>query len=254
MPDVVSWLGISLVLSVGIFVQAATGFAAGMLIVPTLLWLGYLIPEASIALLVATVPQNLYGVYSLRDSIRPRTILWPGVGRVAFFPLGIIALKAIELSLPLVQIRQIVGAVVLAATFATIIYRPSPRERISPIWAWIAFPVSGFLQGLVGMGGPAMVFWVTAHDWTTRQIRGFLFAMYLISIAPGIAILFASFGQRLVSPALGACASIPILLLVTSFGLKFGSWLGRDRLRRVTLGLLIVMGVIGLAAPWIQPD
>lgn len=253
MPELIPWLGITLVLSVGIFVQAAAGFAAGMLIIPTLLWMGYLIPEASVALLVATVPQNLFGVYALRDSIRPRTIVWPGIGRVAFFPVGIVALIAIEQAFPLVRIRQFVGGVVLAATFATIVYRPIPQKHLAPIWAWIAFPASGFLQGLVGMGGPAMVFWVTAHDWTTRQIRGFLFAMYLISLAPAFAIMFAFFGQRLVEPALGACGAIPLLLLVTSMGLKFGNWLGRDRLRRVTLCLLILTGVVGLAAPWIRP-
>lgn len=239
-------------LSTGIFVQAAAGFAAGMLIVPTLLWIGYGIPEASMALLVATIPQNTFGVYSLRDSIKPQKILWPGFARVAFFPLGIVALIAIEQTFPIVSIRQFVGGVVLAATFATIFYHPKPRAKLAPIWAWLAFPLSGFLQGLVGMGGPAMVFWVSAHDWTTRQIRGFLFAMYLTSLAPAIAIQFAFFGNRMVNPALVACALIPILLLATGFGLKFGNWLGRDRLRRITLGLLILMGVVGLAAPWIR--
>lgn len=251
-PDLADWLVIALVLSVGIFVQAAAGFAAGMLIIPTLLWLGYFIPEASMALLIATIPQNVYGVYSLRESIDVKKIVWPGVGRVTFFPLGVIALIYIEQSLPLDRIRQIVGAVVLAATILIIFCQPRPRESLAPIWAWIAFPISGFLQGLVGMGGPAMVFWVTAHDWSSRQIRGFLFAMYLISLPPGIAISFAFFGERLVQPALAAAASIPLLLFATSLGLKFGNWLGRRRLRRVTLALLLMMGLIGLASPWIH--
>jgi uncharacterized membrane protein YfcA len=76
--------------------------------------------------------------------------------------------------------------------------------------------------------------------------------MYLISLPPGIAISFAFFGQRLVQPALAALASIPFLLLATWIGLRFGNWLGRRRLRRVTLALLLVMGIVGLAAPWIS--
>lgn len=252
-PDLNLWLGMTAVLSVGIFVQSAAGFAAGMLIVPTLLWMGYLIPEASIALLVATIPQNIYGVYSLRDSIEPKRMVWPAFARIGFFPLGIVALIAIEQAFDLVRIRQIVGAVVLAATLATMWFHPTPRQKLSPVWSWIAFPISGFLQGLVGMGGPAMVFWVSAHDWNTRQIRGFLFGMYLVSIFPAMAILFYSFGDRLVDPAIAACVSIPFLLLVTWLGLKFGNWLGRKRLRRVTLGLLLMMGILGLASPWIRP-
>ncbi len=239
-------------MSVGIFVQAAAGFAAGMLVVPTLMWMGYGIPEASMALMVATIPQNLFGVYSLRDSIEPRRLVWPGAGRLLFFPVGIIVLKAMEESLPTVQIRQIVGAVVLAATFATIAFKPTPRARLSPFWGWLAFPLSGFLQGLVGMGGPAMVFWVNAHDWGPRQIRGFLFAMYLISLAPAIAFLFWYFGLRVLDAAFGATLAVPVLLLVTSWGLKFGNWLGRERLRGVTLALLLLTGIVGLASPWIR--
>ncbi|MCO8120632.1 sulfite exporter TauE/SafE family protein [Stieleria sp. TO1_6] len=254
MPELIPWLGVTAVLAIGVFVQAAAGFAAGMLIVPTLLWMGYAIPEASMALLVATIPQNLFGVYSLRDSIVPKRLLWPGLGRLMFFPIGIVALIAIEHSFPTERIRQFVGGVVLVATLATIFYRPVPREKLSPIWSWIAFPLSGFLQGLVGMGGPAMVFWVSAHDWNTRQIRGFLFAMYLISLAPAIVMLFLFFGTRLIDPAVGALAAIPILLLVTSVGLKFGNWLGRERLRGVTLVLLMLMGVVGLASPWIRAN
>lgn len=250
--EVILLAPIMAVLAVGIFVQSAAGFAAGMLIVPTLLWLGYAIPEASIALLVATVPQNVFGVYSLRDSITPHRLVGPGAGRLLFFPVGVVALIAIETALPVVRIRQIVGGVVLLATIATIFYRPVPRERIHPAWAFVAFPLSGFLQGLVGMGGPAMVFWVSAHDWSSRQIRGFLFAMYLISLGPGIGMLFAFFGERLLVPAATALLSLPVLLIATWFGLKFGNWLGRNRLRRITLGLLLLMGIVGLAAPWIR--
>lgn len=223
-----------------------------MLVVPTLLWMGFSIPEASASLLIATIPQNVMGVYSLRDSIRPKILVWPAAGRLLFFPVGVLALALVEQALPIVRIRQIVGAVVLAATLATMLYQPTPRERLASIWAWIAFPMSGFLQGLVGMGGPAMVFWVSAHQWTPRQIRGFLFAMYLISLAPAIAFLFAFFGMRIVDPSIRACLTLPVLLLATWGGLKFGDWLGRDRLRRVTLILLLMMGLVGLASPWIS--
>jgi uncharacterized membrane protein YfcA len=250
--EIGSGLAFAGVLSVGIFVQSAAGFAAGMLIVPTLLWMGFSIPEASTALLVATVPQNVFGVYSLRRSIDSRKLLWPGFARLAFFPVGIVALIEMEQAFPVVRIRQVVGAVVLAATLATVLYRPHPRERIAAFWAWLAFPISGFLQGLVGMGGPAMVFWVAAHDWSARQMRGFLFAMYLISVGPALLMLYWYFEQRVVTPAFQAALSIPMLLLATWLGLKFGNWLGRERLRSITLVLLFLMGLSGLAAPLIQ--
>jgi hypothetical protein len=218
------------------------------MIVPALLWCGYTIPAAQCSLLVATIPQNIWGVWSLRDSITPRQVAWPGVGRLTFFPIGVWVLQSME-SLQIDTIRQLVGAVVLVVTVAIMIFRPKPREKLHPIWAVLAFPASGFMQGLVGMGGPMMVFWVQAHDWGTRKSRAFLFMMYLISILPALAILYLFFGNRIVSAGLVAATMIPLLLVVTYFGLNLGTRLGRQRLRRVTLGLLFLMGLAGLAAP-----
>ncbi len=248
METVLSVAPLALVLSLGIFVQSATGFAAGLLIVPALLWFGYTIPAAQCSLLVATIPQNVWGVWSLRRSISFRQVIWPGLGRLVFFPAGVCVLRAME-SLESETIRQIVGGVVILVTLAIVRFRPEPRPALNPLWALLAFPASGFLQGLVGMGGPPMVFWVQAHDWGTKQTRAFLFSMYLISILPALLILYAFFGERIVQAGIVAVCMIPLLLVVTYFGLSFGSKLGRERLRRVSLVLLFLMGLAGLAAP-----
>jgi uncharacterized membrane protein YfcA len=252
MDHVVSVIPFALILCAGIFVQAAAGFAAGLMIVPALLWCGYTIPAAQCALLVATIPQNSWGVWTLRKSITFQQVIWPGLGRVAFFPIGVLLLQSME-TLQTDTIRQIVGAVVLAATVAIIVVRPEPRSSLNPIWAMIAFPLSGFMQGLVGMGGPVMVFWLQAHDWGSKQTRAFLFAMYLISIIPGLVILYYFFGNRIIQPGIVAAAMIPLLFVATHFGLNVGTKLGRKPLRRVTLGLLFLMGLAGLAAPLLSP-
>lgn len=253
MEYLVSLLPFVLVVCIGIFVQSATGFAAGLLIVPTLMWFGYSIPEAQCALLVATVPQNVWGVWSLRDSVEFKQTLWPGIGRISFLPLGVIALRSIE-ALDVTTLRQIVGAIVLLVTLAVMSFRPAPREKLHPIWTLIAFPISGFFQGLVGMGGPAMVFWVQAHDWSSRKMRAFMFSMYLVSIAPALLFLYLAFGDRIIQPAVVTTLLVPLLLLVTYYGLRFGTWLGRARLRRVSMVLLLLIGLAGLAAPLITPN
>ena len=241
-----------LILCFGIFVQSAAGFAAGLLIVPSLLWCGYLIPESQTSLLVATIPQNLWGVWAFRDSISVRQVAYPGILRLLFLPLGVWVLGLLE-AFPMVILRQLVGGVVFVVTLAIMLFRPAPQAQIHPVWTLVAFPLSGFLQGLVGIGGPAMVFWVQAHDWGTKQSRAFLFSMYLISIAPGLLILYLFFGDRIIAPALVASALIPLLLVVTYLGLHVGTWMGRRRLRRLTLFLLLLMGISGLAAPWLAP-
>ncbi len=248
MNELLALVPLTVILCSGIFVQSAAGFAAGLLIVPAMLWSGYSIPEAQASLLVATIPQNAWGVWSLRDQLAPRSLVWPGLARLALLPVGILVLNALE-SFSVLTLRQIVGGVVLVMTIAIAWFHPTPKPSIHPAWSWLAFPASGFLQGLVGMGGPAMVFWVQAHDWDTRRSRVFLFAMYLISLAPALVILYCVFGNRIVRPGVSAMLLIPVLLVFTLAGLKFGTWLGQRRLRRVTLCLLLLMGVAGLAAP-----
>jgi uncharacterized membrane protein YfcA len=51
------------------------------------------------------------------------------------------------------RIKQLVGGLMLAITLAIIAFQLRPRERLHPAWAWLTFPLSGILQGLVGMGG-----------------------------------------------------------------------------------------------------
>ena len=242
-PDLTDWFVLAIVLSFGIFVQSAAGFAAGLLIVPTLLWAGFSIPEAQVSLLVATIPQNIWGVYQFRDQIDLQRIAFPAGLRLFWLPVGMFILVSME-RLPTETLRQIVGGVLLVMAF-----RPQPRETLHVGWGILAFSMSGFLQGLVGMGGPAMVLWVQAHHWGTKQTRGFLFTMYLISLAPAIFSLWYFFGDRVVGPGLTATILIPWLLWITSLGLRAGTWLGRERLRRVTLVLLLMMGLAGLLTP-----
>jgi uncharacterized membrane protein YfcA len=239
---------LAIVLSLGTFIQSASGFAAGLLIMSILVWAGYPIPEAQIALLIATIPQNIWGVWSFRDAIEPKRLVWPAIGRLGFLPVGIATLWWMD-TLPPERIKQVVGGLLLAITLTIVFLRVSPRQHLHPAWGWIAFPASGFLQGLVGMGGPAMVLWVQAHDWDTRRSRGFLFAMYLISLFPAMAMITFTFGRRVGPAAIMALILMPLLLAVTNYGLRAGTWLGRKRLRRLTILLLIGVATISLLAP-----
>lgn len=240
-------LPLACIVCIGIFIQSAAGFAAGLLIVPAMLYCGYTVPEAQSSLLVATIPQNLWGVWSFREHLEPRTLVGPGIGRLALLPIGVATLYQLE-SLSILTVRQIVGAIVLVVTLAIIWFHPQPRERLHPAWSWLAFPLSGFLQGLVGMGGPAMVFWVQAHDWDTRKMRAFLFAMYTISLVPAMIILYSVFGNRVIRPGLITLALMPLLLAMTCWGLKVGTEMGARRLRRITIMLLIGISAAGIFA------
>lgn len=250
--DLIQWdrVALPLVLCFGIFVQAAAGFGAGLVIVPSLLWVGYDLPSAMAAMLVATIAQNAQGVWKFREFIDPRQIVGPAAARLLFLPLGIFCLYRLESVSP-VAIRQVVGGFVLVATLTTM-WQVQPRHPLSRWWAVLVFPLSGFLQGLVGMGGPPIVLWIQAQRWSTERSRGFLFAMFLVAVIPAIAALYVTFGRAIVPGGIAAAATTVLLWPSTALGLRVGSWLGRDRLRVVTMGLLILVGLAGILSPWMR--
>ncbi len=252
LDTVSSFLILGVVLTLGIFIQASSGFAAGLLTIPILILGGsFGIPEAQAALLVSTIPQNIYGVWAFRIEIHGRDLAVPGVLRLLGLPIGALILFQIE-SFPRDAIHQGVGIGVIFATLAILLLRPRPQVSVPIGYTILAFFFSGLLQGLVGIGGPLMVFWVQAHDWGTRRSRGFLFSMYLISLLPAILTLYLVFGDRIVPPMLLTLLLVPWLLVVTWAGLQVGTWLGRERLRQVTLGLLLLLGLVAVLSPYFR--
>ncbi|MBL8891822.1 MAG: sulfite exporter TauE/SafE family protein [Planctomycetaceae bacterium] len=252
MLDFTSFTILAVVLSIGILIQASSGFAAGLLAVPVLLLSGaFAVPEAQAAILVSTTPQNLFGVWSFRQEIHWRDLLFPAILRLTGLPIGALILYQAE-ALPREAIHQGVGAGVVAIAVAMLILRPTPRASVSQAYSIPAFFFSGVMQGLIGMGGPLMVFWVQAHDWSTKRSRGFLFSMYLISLVPAYLTLYLVFGNRIFPPMLTTVVLVPWLLVVTWFGLKLGTKLGRIRLRYFTLALLILLGLVAVFSPYLR--
>ena len=76
--------------------------------------------------------------------------------------------------------------------------------------------------------------------------------MYLSSLLPALTILGLVFGASVFKAGIISALTIPLLLYITQLGLRAGTRLGRERLKRITLVLLFLMGLSGLLTPWIQ--
>jgi uncharacterized membrane protein YfcA len=166
-------------------------------------------------------------------------------------PLGVVVLHSVE-DFPKESIRQMVSGVVLGCVLLILLLKPRPTKRLHFGWMLLAFLTSGFFAGLTGTGGPMMVLWIQAHDWSTQKTRSFLFVMYLLSIPIALGLLYFAFGERIVTAICSALLLIPLVLIVTQLGLRAGSLLGRTRLRRVTMVLLLLLGVVGIISPLLR--
>lgn len=244
------WPLVALVLAVGSFLQGSVGFAYGLFSVPVLMWLGWTVPQAQGAIYIGTCVQNIWGLWRFRDSVTLSEMVTPGLLRLLALPLGIACLMWLYRLEP-DTVRQAVGAVLLAIVLVLAIWRPVPRDRLPAGWGWVAFTMSGFLQGLVGMGGPAMVLWVQAHGWSTQRSRAFLYAQYMVTLPVMLIVLVAAFGQPVVDACVVTLIMLPVIFAATAAGLGVGTRLGRRWLRITTLLLLATLAVSNLVSPWL---
>lgn len=230
-------------------VQTSVGFAAALLSMPLLLAAGIELPLAISLILVTSSLPNLIGIYKLRSDVDYEAIAFPALLRLVTLPIGFLLMVYASHNLNLTTIKQLIGIVVLAIVLVQWSLRIKPKEKLHPLWQLPAFGGSGFLQGSVGMPGPPMALWVTAHNWSARKARVFLFVQYFIGFFPH-AILLAIFARDdFVEGCIVAVMAIPFILLGAACGLWIGSHINRQRLRLITLTLLIVISANAIAGP-----
>ena len=231
--------------------QATVGFAAGLMGIPLLLWVGNSLPEAQTLIITAMLPQNALLLWKLRHYTSPREVAVPAVVRLSFMPLGLLVLAwLVGNSSQLIE--PIVGAIVLAAVISQMV--SGRRWETARRWYWIlaTFGLSGILQGLSGMSAPPMLLWVHGQRFSANRARSFLFAMYLTNFLPQLALMLWAFGPKLLTSVLVALLALPLIVLGSLLGLKLGNRLGDKGLRPVTYVLLIWIAIACLLDPWLS--
>jgi uncharacterized membrane protein YfcA len=227
-------------LILGAIVQVSIGFGAALIAIPALLWLGWSLPESQVLLVTAMLGQNVVGLRNVPSDVRFRDSIAPGLVRAAFIPMGLIALLWL-VQLPTVQLKAIVGAMLLGALAAQALKRRGSGEPPKAFWKWTAFSVSGFLQGSIGMSGPPLVLWAYAMPWSVDRARALLFGVYLIGYPFQIGLWFWSFGEEILNAWLLGFAMAPLVIGAAFLGVRLRKRVSETRLRRVVIALLLLI-------------
>jgi uncharacterized membrane protein YfcA len=213
--------------------------------------IGVPLPQAVMVVMIAAAIQSLLGVVRLRSEVRWWQFTRPALIRIAALPVGVCLLWFSQ-SLDPVQIKQMVGLVLLVALSLQLLVRVEPAARLHPAWEFLAFTGSGLLLGLCGMGGPPMVLWVMAHDWSSRKSRAFLFFLAVSGMLPHWLILYCFFGQSIMWAGLFGFALLPVVFGGAELGLRIGNRLPRQGLRRLTIAVLFLVAGGAIVSPWLS--
>lgn len=243
---------IGVILFASSVVQGGIGFAAGLFGIPLFMIVtGVPLQDAVAISLVASAVQNSTGAWQLRRDIDFRRVWRPMLLRMLTLPLGVATLQFVGAESRDLT-TQAVGCVLLGVVAMQSLFRSGPRERLHDGWEWLAFAISGFLLGFCGMGGPPVVVWLLAHDWSHRRVKAFLYFLSVAGLVPQALLLVLFFGTSIFySMAVGA-AGIPIVLAGTLLGLWLGTLFSEERLRHLSNAVLLLIGVMAIITPILQ--
>jgi uncharacterized membrane protein YfcA len=228
--------------------QSAVGFGYALFATPLLLWVGLPLPAVITMIATPSLLQSALAVWSLRASVPWRLSLTATGVRLVSVVAGLMLLKRL-VGLNPAHVRTAVGAILCALVGLQFAFRPVPAARLHWGWGAAAFSASGLLAGICGMGGPPLVLWAMAHNWSSEKTRGFLFATFLTAIPVQLAMLAVVFGAGVLWNALIGAAFFPLVFLGASIGLPVGNRMPKPRLRAVAYAVLLLIGLSAVLSP-----
>lgn len=235
-------VAIAAVITLASVIQSSVGFAFALFATPLLLWTGIPLPQVITIVSVSSFFSSLIGAGHLRASIPWRPALTASVVRIVMILAGLLILKKL-VGLDGGSVRAVVGGILILLVGMKLVYRARPAEKVHWLWGALAFSSSGLLVGICGMGGPPLVLWLLAHNWSTARIRGFLFVAFAVTIPVQIFLLYLVFGAEIMSTAFWTLLLIPFILLGTVVGLPLGNRLPKPLLRKIMNGILLIIGI-----------
>ncbi len=241
--------GAAPVLLLGALVQTAAGFGVGMVAVPLLLWLNWDLPAVIAAVLGSALGQAGYGLIREKEHFDISLSLPVGLAQWGGIPLGVAVMTTFLAESPTLA-RQVAGALLLVVVVAGRWMRPVPRAHRPLSAALLTGGSAGFLSGSIGMGGPPLVFFALAHDWSVAKFRAYLWSQFLFGAPLLIAVLAWRAGWVAVEGLLVGVLCMPAVWLGTWIGFRLTKTWDRALLDRVSLMLLVGLGISTIGTPF----
>ena len=231
-----------LILCFASFMQGALGFGLGLIAVPLLLSNDFSLSQAVALTMLSIGIQVLFGTIQLRQHIPWGDVKLAATIRYLTVPIGVLILVSIE-NLDTEQIKQFVGIAVLFA----LVLRAIPKEqqhRQLPLPISIAtFSISGVLQGIVAMGGPPIILWMTTRDFTAKQARAFTMILFLLNTPVQALLLLLLSDTMTVDVVLLALMLSPLIFIGSTCGVVIGNHFSKPLLNRLAMVVLLLIAL-----------
>jgi len=232
-------------------VQSMIGFAFNLIAIPLLIWSGFGLAEAVVLTSVPIFVQLVTNSWKLRDAVVWDDLKIPVLLRYITLPAGIWLLYFVN-GQDTVIIKQFVGVVLLLILFADIFISFSVEKRLPYIWTIFAFGLSGLMLGMLGMGGPPVVLWLMAHDWSARRSRAFITTLFLMASPIQIALLYYKLDSSITDMFFWGIVATPIVIIAALIGSKIGDSFDKKKLRKMVMFFLFLTAILSIFSPYLR--
>lgn len=224
----------------GSIVQGTIGFALGMIAVPLLFEAGFSLSQSVALTTLAIGIQVLFGAWKLRTHIPWQEVRLAAIVRYLTVPIGVLLLLSVE-SMDTDAVKRLVGLGVLLGVALRTFARSETIRDLPRAVSAAAFGLSGVLQGLVAMGGPPLVLWLTTREFRANQARAFTLTLFLLNAPLQVLLLLFLSKTMTVDVLLMALILTPVIYLGTLIGVGIGNRFSKQVLNRVALTVLVII-------------
>ena len=224
----------------GSIAQGAIGFALGMIAVPLLVEAGFSLSQSVALTTLAIGIQVVFGAWKLRAHIPWNEVKLAAIARYLTVPIGVLLLLSVE-GLDTDIVKRLVGLGVLLGVGLRMLARSDTVRELPTAVSAATFSLSGVLQGLVAMGGPPLVLWMTTRDFRANQARAFTLTLFLLNAPLQVLLLLFLSRTMTVDVLLLALVLTPVIYVGTLIGVRIGDRFSKPLLNRVALIVLAVI-------------
>jgi uncharacterized protein len=225
-----------LILFLAIFTQSLAGFGSGLV---SMAFLPSVLGVRTAAPLVALVTGTLELVLliRLRSSFKIGNVWRLSASSIVGIPLGVFALRAIDEDVLLTGLGLVIFGYAL---YALLNFRLPKLEN--PAWAFPAGFLAGLLSGAYSVGGPPAIIYGACRGWEPAEFKSNLQGFFLVNDSLAV-IMHAAVGN-ITQPVLQTYLfALPVLALAITAGALLDKTISPTTFRKLTLLLLVVMGL-----------
>ena len=228
-----------LIIFLSSIIQGITSFGFSLVAVPLL---GMLLPLKVVVpmLVLYSLVLNIIILYHIRSHANLKQIIILVIAGIIGTPFGAHILKVVDENI----LKVVIGVIVTISAFINLygIKIKIKNEKLSYIP--VGF-VSGLMNGSASLGGPPLVLFLTNQGVEKQRFRANLTSYFLILNIFTIPTYFLG-GQITPNVVSYTLYALPALIIGAFLGVRLGNKVDEALFRKLTLGLIIVTGILSV--------